>query len=115
MAEQTGVDHGYIRVRSLSEEEENEINNEHLDEETEKALLGQDYTKESNQSMVGDQGISNFLKDIAKQNKQSQPTQYKGVNDKLLAKSAPKEKTPAQAKLAASHSPISGTSKGKVK
>ena len=46
---------------------------------------------------------------------QSQPTQYKGVNDKLLAKSAPKEKTPAQAKLAASHSPISGTSKGKVK
>ncbi len=115
MSEQTGVDHGRIRVRSLSEEEEVEINTEHLDEETKKALLGQDYAKESNQSMVGDQGISNFLKDISKQVKNSQLTQYKGVNDKMLAKSAPKEKTPGQTKLAASHSPISGTSKGKVK
>jgi hypothetical protein len=113
MAEQTGVSLDCIRVRSPLEDAESELNLEHMDEKEKKALLTQDYQKESNQDKVGDKGISNFLKDLAKARKDSEPSQYKGVNDSILAKKMPKEKAAEYTKVVAATSPISG--KGKTK
>lgn len=91
IAEHTGVSADRIRVRSLKEEEEAELNAEHLEEDPNgKALLSQDYEKENNQKLVGDKGVSNFLKELAKTRKDHEPTQVKGVNDAILAKKAPK-------------------------
>jgi hypothetical protein len=113
MAEQTGVSLDCIRVRSPLEDAESELNLEHMDEKEKKALLTQDYQKENNQDKVGDKGISNFLKDLAKVRKESEPSQYKGVNDSILAKKIPKEKAAEYTKVVAATSPISG--KGKTK
>ena len=112
MLEQTGLTAERIKVRSPAEDEEAELNAEHLDEDDAKALLTQDYKKENNQNTVGDKGISNFLKDLAKVRKEH--VQYKGVNDAILAKKAPKEKSQEQAKPVAGKSPI-GSAKGKTK
>jgi len=109
MIEQTGITADRIRVRSPLEDAESELNAEHL-EVDKKALLTQDYQKENNQNSVGDKGISNFLKDIAKVRKEH--VQYKGVNDAILAKKTPKEKAQDQAKPSAGTSPI-GSAKGK--
>lgn len=112
MSEQTGIDPCCLRVRSLREEEEVELNNEHmLDDSKKAALLSQDYQKENNQELVGEKKISNLLKELSKTSKDSQPMQYKGVNDKILAKSAPKEKATPAEKMPASQSVI----KGKIK
>lgn len=113
MAEQTGLPADRIRVRSPLDEAEAELNTEHHDEKDKKALLTQDYQKESHQDKVGDKGVANFLKELAKTRKETEPTQYKGVNDSILAKKAPKEKAAETVKTAASKSPISG--KGKTK
>lgn len=114
MAEQTGLPLECIRVRSPLEEAESELNLAHADEKDGKAMLTQDYTKENNQNIVGDKGVSNFLKELAKARKDTEPTQYKGVNDAILAKKAPKEKSQEQAKPVAGKSPI-GSAKGKTK
>ncbi len=110
MAEQTGVDPCCIRVRSLKEEDEVELNNEHLGDEKKDALLNQDYQKENNQNLVGDKKISSLLKELSKASKESQPTQYKGVNEKILAKSAPKEKPGSAMKTETSQSILKGQS-----
>jgi hypothetical protein len=108
MAEQTGIDACCIKVRSLKEEDEVELNNEHLTSDKKEALLNQDYQKENNQDIVGDKKISSLIKELAKASKESQPTQYKGVNDKILAKSSPKEKTAASAKTESAKSMLKG-------
>jgi hypothetical protein len=108
MSEQTGIDACCIKVRSLKEEDEVELNNEHLTSDKKEALLNQDYQKENNQNIVGDKKISSLIKELAKASKESQPTQYKGVNDKILAKSLPKEKTAASAKTEAAKSMLKG-------
>jgi len=110
MAEQTGIDSCCIRVRSLKEEDEIELNTEHLVADKKDALLNQDYQKESNQDMVGEKKISSLIKELAKASKDTQPTQYKGVNDKILAKSAPKEKTTAASKIETANSVLKGQS-----
>jgi hypothetical protein len=105
MSEQTGVDPCCIRVRSLKEEDEVELNNEHTSDDSKKeALLTKDYEKENNQDLVGEKKISNLLKELAKASKDTQPTQYKGVNDKILAKTSPKEKSTSVDKSSASYS-----------
>ena len=48
------------------------------------------------QSIVGDGAVYSVLKELGKNKHQG--TQYKGVNDQLLAKKAPSEKTSACAK-----------------
>jgi hypothetical protein len=111
MIEQTGLTAERIKVRSPLEDAESELNAEHLEVDA-KALLTQDYQKENNQNTVGDKGISNFLKDLAKGRKEQ--VQYKGVNDAILAKKSPKEKAQDQAKPSAGTSPI-GSAKGKTK
>jgi hypothetical protein len=111
MIEQTGLTAERIKVRSPLEDAESELNAEHLEVDA-KALLTQDYQKENNQNTVGDKGVSNFLKDLAKVRKEQ--VQYKGVNDAILAKKSPKEKAQDQAKPSAGTSPI-GSAKGKTK
>lgn len=112
IAEHTGVPASHIRVRSLKEEAEAELNAENSQVDTNgKALLTQDYEKEKNQVVVGDKGVSNFLKELAKTRAEHEPQQYKGVNDAILAKKAPKEKSPETVKVSAAKSPISGKGK----
>lgn len=110
MAEHTGVDPCCIRVRSLKEEEEAELNAQNLIDGNKESLLTQEYAKENNQNMVGDKHVSNFLKELAKTSKEHQPVQYKGVNEKILAKSAPKEKSAAAQKLGPAKSVLKGLS-----
>lgn len=71
-------------------------------------MLGKDYDKVNNQKLVGDKGVASFLKELSK-NKQGL-TQYKGVNDSILAKKAPVEKAVKAEKVAASKSPLSSVS-----
>jgi hypothetical protein len=100
LASSTGVSRDCIRVRTPIEEANLEIETEHMadDDAKGKSVLTQDYAKENNQGMVGEKHMTNFLKDLAKVRKESQPTQYKGVNEKLLAKSLPKGKSEDMAK-----------------
>lgn len=99
LANSTGVSRDCIRVRTPIEEANLEIETEHMEDDAKgKAVLTQDYAKENNQGMVGEKHMTNFLKDLAKVRKESQPTQYKGVNEKLLAKSLPKGKSEDMAK-----------------
>lgn len=112
IAEHTGIPAGRIRVRSAKEEEEAELNAENCQADPSgESVLTQDYEKESNQNTVGDKGVSNFLKELAKVRKDHEPQQYKGVNDAILAKKAPVEKTPKAEKVPAAKSPISGKGK----
>ena len=93
-----------VKVRNLKEQEEEALNHEN-DEKSGKALLGTDYEKENNQSLVGDKHTMELLRELSKTKHQG--TQYKGVNDKLLAKKAPKEKSgPAKLDKTASQSVI---------
>lgn len=79
-----------IKVLNLKEQEELELNQEN-DEPTGEALIEKDYEKSNNQDVVGDKKVSNLLKELGKTKTQGE--QYKGVNDKLLAKKAPVEKS----------------------
>ena len=112
IAEQTGVSVDRIRVRSLQEEAESELNAENCGCNGKEAdpLLVQEYTKENNQALVGEKGVSNFLKDLAKVRKDQQPEQYKGVNDALLAKKAPVEKAAKVEKTPTAKSPLGAVS-----
>lgn len=91
ISEQTGLSLANIKVRSEKEEEEAELNAEHLASDKKgKPLLLSDYDKEKAAPLHGDKAISSFLKSLQQK---ASLTQYKGVNDQLLAKTSPKEKT----------------------
>lgn len=81
-----------IVVRNLAEDAEIDLNHA-TDEKTGEALLSQPYGKENNQDLVGEKQKLSFLKELGKQDRTT-GTQYKGVNDKLLAKKSPTEKNP---------------------
>lgn len=106
ISEHTGLTTDRIRVRSLGEEAEAELNVENCEcedsKEEKRALLTQDYVKENHQDKVGDKGVSAFLKDLAKIRRDHESKQYKGVNDALLAKKPPKEKPQEMSKPSAS-------------
>lgn len=110
ISEHTGVDPCCVRVRSLKEEEEAELNAQNLVDSNKESLLTKEYAKENNQDLVGDKHVSSFLKELAKSSKDHQPAQYKGVNEKILAKSAPKEKSAAAQKLGPAKSVLKGLS-----
>lgn len=110
ISEQTGIPSSNIKVRNRAEEDEAELNVENCneDEEKSKALLSQPYENTDNQQLAGEKHKSLFLKNLAKQSKDAKQTQYKGVNDQLLAKKCPKESTKQKTKDEKSYSPISG-------
>jgi hypothetical protein len=91
-AEAMNVSQSCVRVRNLREDAETDINHAH-DIKTGESLLGKDYNKENNQNLVGETHKLALLKELSKVKHQGE--QYKGVNDKLLAKKAPVEKTTA--------------------
>jgi len=99
LANATGIGRDCIRVRTPLEEANIELETANLNEKDDTVLLNQDYEKSNNQDLVGEKYISSFLKDLSKASKESQLTQYKGVNEKLLAKTAPKEKSAKAEKL----------------
>lgn len=111
VAEQCGLDPCCIKVRSLKEEAEAELNVENSVEGKTGDVLKSDLPASNNQKIVGDKHVASFLKELSKSRKE--PEQYKGVNDSILAKKPPKEKAAVEAKTIASKSPIAG--KGKTK
>lgn len=86
VAEALSMTEGCVRVRNVKEEEEFQINHAH-DEVTGEALLNKDYEASDNQSAAGDKKVMSFLKDLSKTS--TTGTQYKGVNDQLLADKSP--------------------------
>lgn len=99
-----------IRVRNDQEEAELEINHEH-DDLPDGALLEKDLEEVDGQKLVGSKHVMSLLKELGKN--KTTGTQYKGTNDKLLAKKAPSEKPAKVEKHTPSASPISGKAKGK--
>jgi len=99
-----------IRVRNDQEEEELALNHEH-DELSGESLLEKDLEEVNGQKLVGTKHAMSLLKELGKN--KTTGTQYKGTNDKLLAKKAPSEKPAKAEKHTPSASPISGKAKGK--
>lgn len=83
-----------IRVRNMAEEEELAINHE-FDDKTNPAL-GHDYESSNHQDLVGTKHSMSLLKQLSKTKHTLE--QVKGVNDELLAASAPREKPSKAAK-----------------
>jgi hypothetical protein len=106
IAEKLNILQSNIRVRNPADDTEEEINEQELQK-----VLGQDYPKENNQNLVGNNHTMSLLKELGKNKKTLE--QYKGTNDKLLAKKSPSEKATKVEKHTPSASPISGKAKGK--
>lgn len=88
IAEALNITHSCVKVRNLKEQEEDEINNQYCpNHPSGEALLGKDYEKTDNQSIVGDKHTMALLKELSKT--KTQGTQYKGINDEILAKTVP--------------------------
>ena len=95
LADQLMIARGGIRVRSAREEEIIEDNLEGLNRigTSTEAILNKPYETESAQDQVGDKKVLNFLKELGKISHKGD--QVKGVNDAILAKSSPEEKSAA--------------------
>jgi len=89
LADNLKISPAQLRVRNPVEMAEIALNLAH-NEKSGEALLNQDYESDSKtQNLVGQKGISNFLKELMKD--RAEMTEYDGVNDELIAKSQPKE------------------------
>ena len=86
LAASLGMPASAIKVKNLAEEREDEINHEH-DERTHKALVGTEQDPSNNGNLVNDEYKMKFLQELGKEKHQG--TQYKGVNDAILADSVP--------------------------
>lgn len=113
IATSTGISRNSVRVRTPLEEDNAAIEQEHLCSDSSDPVLTKDYEKSNNQNLVGEKYVSSFLKDLAKSSKETQPTQYKGVNEKLLAKSMPKEKSNEMPKAGPARSVLGSSKKEK--
>jgi hypothetical protein len=82
-----GVAQSGVKVSTLSEEAEEEINHAN-DKRTNKAVGGTDYEDSDNSDLVGTKYNMKFLQELGKEKHQG--TQYKGINDEILASGAPK-------------------------
>ena len=96
IAEHCKTSADYIKVRNLKEQEEEELNHAN-DEPTGEALIEKEYEKGTGQDTVGEKHVMSLLKELNKN--KVELTQYKGVNEKLLAKKAPSEKSTKAEKL----------------
>lgn len=106
VAEALGLTHTCVKVRNLKEQEEDEINHQYCQNNPSgESLLGKDYDKSNNQSVVGDKHTMALLKELNKVKHQG--TQYKGINDQILAKKAPVNKESSKpSKVEKSISPV---------
>jgi hypothetical protein len=109
VAEHCNISLSSIKVRNLKEQEEVELNHAN-DELSGEALLEKPQLEDTDgQKLVGDKQRMSLLKELGKN--KVELTQYKGVNDKILAKKVPSEKSAKADKLPATKSPISGKGK----
>jgi len=100
LADKLKTNFEFVKVRSLQEDQEMEINHEH-DAPTEEARLNQhemEFTP-GGQDMVGEKQKMALLKELNKQKHTGE--QYKGVNDQILAKAQPQhvKETPVKQPL----------------
>lgn len=80
-----------VKVRNKFEQQEEELNSENCpNHPSGEALLNQPYEKTNHQDLVGSKKAMSLLKELGKEKHQG--TQYKGVNDQLLAKRTPFER-----------------------
>ena len=91
VVEKLKVSESCVRVRNPKEEAETVLNHAN-DAKSGEALLDKPYEKSNNQESVGEKHKMSMLKDLHK-NKKEHLTQVKGVNDKILAKKAPTDKS----------------------
>lgn len=99
IAQHANIAESCIRVLNEKEQAEEDLNHAN-DEASGEALIEKEYDKDNNQNLVGEKHTMSLLKELGKN--KTQGTQYKGVNDKLLAKKAPSEKVGKAEKQAAS-------------
>jgi hypothetical protein len=111
VAEHCNMSQGSVKVRNLKEQEEEELNNANAEATGESLLAKEELEEVDGQKLVGDKHNMSLLKELTKNKKELE--QYKGVNDKLLAKKAPTEKAGKAEKTPASKSVLG--SKGKTK
>jgi hypothetical protein len=109
IAEHCNLSAGSLKVRNLKEQEEEELNNANAEASGESLLATEELEEVDGQKLVGDKHNMSLLKELQKNKKEL--TQYKGVNDKILAKKAPAEKAVKAEKTPAAKSVIG--SKGK--
>lgn len=92
IAEKLNLSGGNVIVRTPLEEQEVLVNLESAENENKEALLNSPLEKDKEgQKLVGAQRTMDLLKELQKSRNQGE--QYKGVNDKILAKKLPKEKS----------------------
>jgi hypothetical protein len=104
IADETGIPLAQVRVRNPNEESESELNAENDDIDG-VSLLNSPLEKDNHQSMVGDKGVANFLKELQKTRKEIS-TPYKGTNEAILAKKAHKDKANNMMKPGPARSPL---------
>jgi hypothetical protein len=102
-AETMGLSECCIKVRSMLEEQEIDLNNK-FNTASGESLLTKDYENENNQKIVGDAHTMSLLKELGKV--KTQGDQYTGVNDSLLAKKSPSEKPASVCTNVGTTSPI---------
>jgi len=101
-----------VKVRNLQEEAEMELNHQY-DEVSGESMLNTDYEPSNHQDLVGDKHAMSLLKELNKTKHSLE--QYTGVNDELLAKSAPTDKNgPAADKLKQNDTSVVGTHRNKL-
>jgi len=91
------INDSQVNVRNLKEQEELVINHKN-DKKSNESMLSKDYEAGSDgQKLVGEKHVMSMLKELNKVGHQGL-TQYKGVNDEILAKSVPAEKAKKKGK-----------------
>jgi len=110
-----GITHNHVKVRSIAEEREYEINHEY-DTKSGKALVGKEQEPSNHSNLVNDEYKYQLLKELGKEKHQG--TQVKGYNDQILAKDvpglAPEYRKEKQAKLETAHASPFGTKQNKI-
>jgi hypothetical protein len=109
VADHCNLSQGSVKVRNLKEQEEEELNNANAEATGESLLAKEELEEVDGQKLVGDKHNMSLLKELHKNRKEL--TQYKGVNDKILAKKVPAEKSGKAEKTPLSKSVLG--SKGK--
>jgi hypothetical protein len=93
-----------LKVRNMREEAETAINHAN-DEKSGESLLSKDFEAGSNaQDIVGDKHVMSLLKELGKHKKTTE--QYTGVNDAILAKKSPSEKSAKASTTINTKSPV---------
>lgn len=114
LSEKLSMSASCIRVRNPGEEAEIESNAQAISrvgQSSTEALLNQPYETSDNQKLVGDKRNIDFLKELSQFKHEGE--QYKGVNDQLLAKNTPKEKSTTDINIGTT-SPIGSKKTGKI-